>query len=207
MEKQIFKRKIGILGGTFNPIHNGHIALAKSALKAEALDEVILMPSGESYLKSHMQVLDAKNRYEMVKLAVKDEPFLSVSDMEIMRPGNTYTYETLTQLKQNAPDDIFYFIVGADNLFSMESWKRPEEIFANCILLVAVRDNMNKYCLSKKCSELKNKFQADIRLLPFENTPISSTQIRERVSQGLGIMDLVPKQVDNYIRKQGFYKD
>ena len=205
MENHFFRRKTGILGGTFNPIHNGHIALAKTALEAETLDEVILMPSGQSYLKSQMQVLDAKNRYEMVKLAVKEEPFLSVSDMEIKRPGNTYTYETLLQLKETAPHNQFYFIVGADNLFSIENWKRPEEIFANCILLAAVRDNKSTDRLLEKCCELKDKFQADIRLLPFENTPISSTQIRERVSLGQSISDFVPEPVETYIHKNQFY--
>lgn len=207
MEEKLFRRKTGILGGTFNPIHNGHILLAKTALQAEALDEVILMPSGQSYLKSQMQVLDAKNRYEMVKLAVKDEPFLSVSDMEITRPGNTYTYETLVQLKEVAPDDILYFIVGADNLFFIENWKKPEKIFSNCILLAAVRDNRDTNCLSEKCNELKKRYQADIRLLPFNNTPISSTQIRERVSLGQSILDLVPEAVESYIRKNHFYEN
>ena len=197
--------RIGILGGTFNPIHNGHLKLAEAARKAEQLDKILIMPSGHSYLKSHMQVLDGQKRYEMVKLAVSDIPYLSASDMEIMRAGNTYTYETLALLKKQYPDDIFYFIMGADNLFSIENWVKPEEIFANCIILVAVRNHMDDDCLKAKAEELKARFLADIRLLPFDAVAISSTQIRNCVLNGEPIDTLVPKKVASYIRKQHLY--
>ena len=197
--------RIGILGGTFNPIHNGHLKLAEAARKAEQLDKILIMPSGHSYLKSHMQVLDGQKRYEMVKLAVSDIPYLSASDMEIIRAGNTYTYETLTLLKKQYPDDIFYFIMGADNLFSIENWVKPEVIFANCIILVAVRNHMDDDCLKAKAEELKARFLADIRLLPFDAVSISSTQVRNCVLNGEPIDTLVPKKVASYIRKQHLY--
>ena len=202
-----FRRKIGILGGTFNPIHNGHLFLAKTALTAEELDEVILMPTGKSYLKSKIQMPDAQKRFEMIKLAIENEPFLTVSDMEINRPGNTYTFETLIELKTKTPDTNFYFIICADNLFSIEYWKKPEVIFRHCILLVAERDQTDTQMLIEKSRELEKKFGAKIHILPFKNTPISSTQIRERIISGQSIDGLVPQSVEAYIKETSLYQD
>lgn len=200
-------KKIGILGGTFNPIHNGHILLAKTAYMSEKLDEVIFMPSGKSYLKSQMQVLNADERYHLISLAIREETCFSVSDMEIMRPGNTYTYETLLELKQLAPLNTYYFIIGADNLFSIEYWKEPAIIFSNCILLVAVRDDKDIAALIPKIEELKTRFNADIHLLPFKNTPISSTEIRQRIAKGESISEMVPQNVEHYIINHNLYRN
>ncbi len=200
-------QKIGILGGTFNPIHNGHLLLAQTAREAFSLDSVLVMPSGQSYLKANKQVLEGHIRYEMVKLAVSDMPYLIPCDMEIKRPGNTYTYETLYALKDIYPDTVFYFIIGADNLFSIENWVKPKEIFANCVLLVAVRNDIDKESLLEKAEELKSRFSADIRLLPFQNTPISSTQIRECVKKGEAIGSYVPERVASYICEHHLYQN
>ena len=200
--------RIGILGGTFNPIHNGHLKLAEAARKAEQLDKILIMPSGHSYLKSHMQVLDGQKRYEMVKLAVSDIPYLSASDMEIMRAGNTYTYETLALLKKQYPDDIFYFIMGADNLFSIENWVKPEEIFANCIILVAVRNHMDDDCLKAKAEELKASFGTKIQLLPMEEFNISSNRIRSFCKENnvAAVKNQIPIAVYEYIVEHGLYQ-
>ena len=114
-------RKIGIMGGTFNPIHNGHVALADAAYKTFSLDKVLFMPSGNSYMKQH--VLDNSKRVSMVSKAIESISYFELSTIEVERFGNTYTSETLQQLTQQNPDVQYYFIMGADSLFHIEKWK------------------------------------------------------------------------------------
>ena len=130
--------KVGIMGGTFNPIHNGHIALAQSAYKTLALDKVLFMPSGKSYMKN--RVLDARQRIAMIDRAISPYPYFELSTIEVERAGNTYTSETLRLLNQQNPQIHYYFIMGADSLFHIETWKDPEIIFSLSTLVCAVRD-------------------------------------------------------------------
>ncbi|MBR4759887.1 MAG: nicotinate-nucleotide adenylyltransferase, partial [Lachnospiraceae bacterium] len=117
------KNKIGIMGGTFNPIHNGHITMAKSALDQYELDEVIFMPAGLQWMKKDSpDWMDAEMRYEMTALAVADKPHFRASRMEIDRPGNTYTYETLEILHKEQPEADYYYIIGTDTLANMPKW-------------------------------------------------------------------------------------
>ena len=125
--------KIGILGGTFNPIHNGHLLLAEQARCFYGLDQVLFIPSGCSYMKRQEEILPGEIRFQMVQLAIADNPYFCVSDMEIVREGNSYTCETITRLHAQYPEDELYYIVGADTLFQMEFWKNPEQIFTQCI--------------------------------------------------------------------------
>ena len=120
--------KIGIMGGTFNPIHNGHIALANAAYKEFSLDKILFMPSGKSYMKQH--VLDDAKRVIMVQKAIEAIPYFELSTLEVERSGNTYTSETLQQLTQQNPEVHYYFIMGADSLFHIETWKNPDIIFS-----------------------------------------------------------------------------
>ena len=130
--------KIGIMGGTFNPIHNGHIALAQKAYEDLKLDKVLFMPSGTSYLKQN--VLSAKHRVEMVRRAILPYSYFELSLIEVNRAGNTYTYETLQQLKCENPNIEYYFIIGADSLFNIDGWKCPERLLKTCTILAAYRD-------------------------------------------------------------------
>ena len=125
--------KIGILGGTFNPIHNGHLLLAEQARCFYGLDQVLFIPSGCSYMKRQEEILPGEIRFQMVQLAIADNPYFCASDMEIVREGNSYTCETITRLHAQYPEDELYYIVGADTLFQMEFWKNPEQIFTQCI--------------------------------------------------------------------------
>ena len=131
--------KIGILGGTFNPIHNGHLLLAEQARCFYGLDQVLFIPSGCSYMKRQEEILPGEIRFQMVQLAIADNPYFCVSDMEIVREGNSYTCETITRLHAQYPEDELYYIVGADTLFQMEFWKNPEQIFTQCITAASVR--------------------------------------------------------------------
>lgn len=198
--------KIGIMGGTFSPIHTGHLLLAQWALEEARLDHVIFMPTGRSYMKQD-STLDGHHRLQMVQLAIEGNPDFSVSDLEIKRGGNTYTYQTLIELKEIYPEDDFFFITGADCLFAIEKWKSPDLIFQNCTLIAAARNGESLSVMQTKAAELTEKFQASIILLQFPNIEISSTAIRNMVAKGeRSIRYLVPDAVEAYIRKENLYR-
>lgn len=199
-------RKIGILGGTFNPIHIGHLILAERAREEYGLDEVIIMPSGVSYLKADEKILDGDTRMKMVVLAVKSNPYFSVCDMEIRRPGNTYTCDTLKALTSVAPEDEYYFIIGADTLYGMDTWRNPAEIFSCCHILAAVRNKATIDELSVKIAEYREKFNASIDILNTTDVDISSRMIRSLVHEGHSIRYYVPDEVNNYILEHDLYK-
>ena len=136
------KKKVGIMGGTFNPIHLGHLIIAEEAFEAYNLDEVLFVPSGISYMKDPLEVLDAKKRVHMTGLAIEDNPHFALSTIEIDRDGNSYSYETLETLRKQNPNTEYYFLVGADTLFALETWKHPEILLPSCTILVAVRNGV-----------------------------------------------------------------
>lgn len=200
--------KIGLLGGTFNPIHTGHIALGLCAYKELNLDIVIFMSSGKSYLKSDIVMPSREVRFEMTKLAVSDYPFFEASDIEIKREGNTFTCDTLKELHEIYPDSDIYFIIGADTLFSMETWRAPEYIFANSIIVAAARGDyiLNDY--KEKIKYLNEKFNANIILLNFDKIDISSSNIREDLindSTRAQALNQLPDKVSDYIIKNHLY--
>lgn len=178
------KNKIGIMGGTFNPIHNGHIKLAECALEQYGLSHVIFIPDNVAYHKNESDMASADMRYEMTRLAIEGNERFSVSDIDIKRAGSTYTYETLHELKMMMPNDSFYFIIGADSLFMFDTWKNPDIISKECTILAAARDDAEKSDMTDKIVELKSKFDSDIRLIDFEKIDISSTEIRNRIRSG-----------------------
>ncbi len=198
-------KKIGFLGGTFNPIHTGHLMIAESAREYLGLEKVIFIPSGCSYMKAGMDIPDAAIRLEMTELAVADNPFFAVSDMEIKRAGNTYTYETIHHLHTENPDTEIVFIVGADTLFTIELWKAPERIFAGASIAAAVRDDKNPLEMQKQMAYLSDKYQAKIHLLPVKNIEISSTDIREQAKNGKSLRYMIPDAVREYILKHEIY--
>ena len=206
MERTEAKRKIGILGGTFNPIHNGHLQIAQQAKDYLSLDEMFLMPSGNSYMKKASEILSGEIRSEMVQLAVEEYEGMYLSKMEVNRSGATYTYETLQLLHQQYPETEFYFLVGGDSLFSISNWKNPDMIFQHWTLVVATRDDKTSDCLKQQMAMLKREFQAEIILLPEHLITISSSDIRERIKKGQSIEGLVPPKVDEYIRKNRLYE-
>lgn len=199
------KRKIGIMGGTFDPIHIGHLILAETAKAMYNLDVVYVMPNGNPKYKSHRNVTDAKIRMEMVNLAIEDNSNLAISDMEVRRDGYTYTYETLQLLKQENPDDEIYFILGADSLFSIDSWKCPELIAPNCIILIANRDRVEEHRLHTQTLYLKEKYGMHIDFLDCPCLDISSQMLREMVAKGRSIRYYVPEKVRQYIIEKGLY--
>lgn len=200
-------RRIGILGGTFNPVHIGHMLLAEWVWDTLALDEVWFMPTGCSYLKTNADILPGRERLRMTELATQDHPFFRSVDLEVVREGYTYSYETLEQLKRQYPQNEFFFIVGADCLFGIENWKNPRRIFDACTLAAAVRAETGMEDMERKKAELELKFGAKIILVPFISMSVSSTEIRRRIEKGLSVRYLVPEKVLHYIDEKGFYRE
>lgn len=203
MEK--YKKKVGIMGGTFNPIHLGHLLLAETARETFLLDEIMFIPSGHPYMKEIKDVADKKVRLEMTKLAISNNPDFSLSSMEVEREGNTYTFETLLKLKEQHPTTAFYFILGADSLYGLELWKHPEIICSHCVILAAVRDNKKPKDLHVQIEYLEGKYHAKIKLLPLKEITISSTDIRSRIKHRKSIRYLVPDKVIDYIKENNVY--
>ncbi len=197
--------RIGILGGTFNPIHLAHLLIAESAGDYLGLEEVIFIPSGRSYMKADIRMPDAGVRYEMTRLAVSDNPLFSVSDLEMRRAGNTYTYETVEQLKELYPDKELCFIVGADTLFTMDTWMYPERIFQATSVAVAVRNDKSRPEVRTQMTHLAERYQAEICLLPIMNLEISSSDIRTRLSAGQSVRYMLPETVREYILNHQIY--
>lgn len=203
MEK---RRQVGIMGGTFNPIHYGHLLLAETAYHQFSLDEVLIMPTKNTYYKNMSSLENEQNRIDMVSIAIEDNPNFTLSKEEINREGTTYTVETLTNLTAANPDCDYYFIMGADSLYHIESWREPEKILSMATILVAGRESHGTgNALDSQIEYLENKFDADIRPLHSPIVEISSNDIRRRVREGKSLRYLLPEGVREYIYDKGLY--
>lgn len=194
------------MGGTFNPVHTGHLLLAEWAGSEAGLDEIWFIPNGVSYMKAAQEVVPAADRLRMTELAAEGNEHFRCLDLEVKRGGYTYSYETLEELSGACPGDEFYFILGADCLFTLENWKCPGRIFACCKLIAAVRDDVSMEELKEKKAELERRFGGEILLLPFVRLSISSTEIRERLRQGKSVRYMTPDRVLAYIEEKGLYR-
>lgn len=199
--------RIGIMGGTFDPIHIGHLLLAQYAMEEKGLDEIWFIPTGFSYMKEGRKIVPPLERFRMTYLAVEDNDRMRCLDTEVMRAGRTYSYETLEELGRKYPEHLFYFIFGADCLFTIENWKYPERIFASAHIIAAVRGDADMDAMEQKAAELVHQYHGEIELLPFLNLELSSTDIRRRVGEGKSIRHMVPDSVLKYIKEKGFYQN
>ncbi len=197
------KGRIGILGGTFDPVHCAHMIIARTALEQYGLNEVWLMTGGNPPHKRDNGVTPAQIRHEMVKLAAADERGLIPCDYEVNKVSYSYTAETLTELNEKYPETEFYFIIGEDSLRDFGSWYHPETIAHSCVMLVYPRAKGSE--LWKTVSETAKRFDADIRALNAPLLEISSTLIRQRAAQGMSVRYLVPDKVEKYIRENNLY--
>ena len=200
------KKRVGIMGGTFNPIHLGHLIIAEAAYEAYNLDEVLFVPSGVSYMKDQSEILDAKKRVHMTGLAIEDNPHFALSTIEIDRDGNSYSYETLETLRKQNPNTEYFFLVGSDTLFALETWKHPEILLPSCTILVAVRDGVPMEKMQEHAKYLEEKFGGSIQLLTTPNIEISATDIRNRLSKNRNVKYFVPDAVLDFINKYDLYK-
>ncbi len=200
------KKRVGIMGGTFNPIHLGHLIIAEAAYEAYNLDEVLFVPSGVSYMKDQSEILDAKKRVHMTGLAIEDNPHFALSTIEIDRDGNSYSYETLETLRKQNPNTEYFFLVGSDTLFALETWKHPEILLPSCTILVAVRDGVPMEKMQEHAKYLEEKFGGSIKLLTTPNIEISATDIRNRLAANRDVKYFVPDSVLEFIHKYDLYK-
>lgn len=202
---ELTRKKVGILGGTFDPIHTGHLILAEAAYESFSLDYVLIMPNGNPPHKAGQVNASMADRTHMVELAVADNPHLRVSDFEKTPQDYHYTYETLEFLKREHPDTEYYFILGADSLVHFHTWMEPQRICDACHILAATRDHMESEEMKGRIQGLVDTFGARISPMETPNIDISSNMIRERVHMGRSIRYYVPTAVEEYIYKKGLY--
>ena len=199
MDKTDRYKQVGIFSGSFNPVHNGHVALASYIVSHSNLDELWMLVSPQNPLKTGREQVDAWQRVEMLKLALKDYyPIIKASDYELSLPTPTYTYETLQQLSQDFPDCRFSLIIGADNMLVFKRWFRWQDIITKYRIIVYPRNDIDMYQMQQ---EFDNRM--DIIEAPLFN--ISSTMIRNKVAHGEDISQYVDTEVANYIKKHHLY--
>lgn len=202
------RRRVGIMGGTFDPIHIGHLILAECAYEQFQLDTVRFLPSGNPPHKAdRSDGASDEERLEMVSLAIQDNPHFSLDTGEMCRSGFTYTSDTLVSLRRQYPDTDYYFIIGADSLLSFDTWRNPDVICRNCILLTAVRNHLPADVMEEKMDELREKYGAEIHLLQSPDIDISSTDLRIRNRRGFSLRYYVPDAVLAYIEKNKIYHE
>lgn len=198
------KRRVGIMGGTFDPIHYGHLRAADEAHAAFGLSEVLFVPTGQPPHKSNQQITPAEDRYVMAVLATAECPYFSVSRIEIDRAGRSYTIDTLHELRGMSEycDSEFYFITGLDAVMDIMTWKDPQAIVKMCKFVAVSRYGFTH----KRLEELPPDLRGAIIPLEIPLLAISSTQLRDRVSRNSSIRFLVPPAVESYIKKKSLYK-
>jgi nicotinate-nucleotide adenylyltransferase len=199
--------KIGIMGGTFNPIHLAHLIMAEHAYEQFSLDKILFMPSKNPPHKPQTDIISDLYRSRMVQLAIEDNPHFEFSSLEIDREGTTYTFETLEDLSKKYPDNEYYFILGADSLFTIEHWRNPGRIFELSQVIAAGRDHLSDEEMIKQIAYISTKFYANIHLLRTPNMDISSQMLREKIRLGQSIRYYVPKEVEEYILEHKLYKE
>ena len=193
--------RVGVLGGTFDPVHRGHLALARAARDELGLDEVLFVPAGQPWRKAGRIVAPAGHRLAMLRLALEGEAEFRVETLELDRPGPSYTADTLEALRAARPDDEMFLVLGEDALADLPNWVRPERILELATLAVARRE-VGPRAAGERLPGLSER----VVWLKMPLVPVSATAIRERVRRGEPIGDMVPPAVAAYIRERGLYR-
>ncbi|GKS57456.1 putative nicotinate-nucleotide adenylyltransferase [Nitrospira sp.] len=222
------QRKLGILGGTFNPIHRCHLVLAREIRARLALDEILFIPTGDPPHKADGHLASAEHRLAMVRLAIEDVPGFDLSDIEIRRPGRSYSIDTLTALRKDLEADTeLFFCIGLDAFLDFESWRQPDDLLRTCDFVVVSRPGTRFESLSTLTilSPLDlSRLQAldsggidqlslplpsgrSLHLLTITPCPVSASMIRTRIGQGLAVEGLLPPPVERYIIRAGLYQE
>lgn len=199
--------RIGIMGGTFNPIHIGHLIAANEVREKFGLDKVLFIPTGMPPHKPDSEVIDPERRFMMVKLAVGSNAAFEASRIEIDREGCTYTVNTLLELREMYDSETsFFFIIGADVVPELTTWREFEKVFGLCEFIAVLRPGCSESGFIDGIRQLREKWGAMIHPVQSRLIGVSSTEIRDRVMKGASIKYLVPEAVENYIRENGLYK-
>lgn len=196
--------KIGVFGGTFDPVHNGHLAIAEEVKTQLAVTEVWFVPAGQPWLKTGRTISTREQRVAMVEMAIAGKPYFKLSKLEVAKPGPSYTIDTIAELKQQLKSAELFFIMGWDSLNNLPLWKESSRLIKICRLVAIPRPGNpppNLTVLEKALPGLSE----NVVMLDKPNLDISATAIRDRVTKGLPIDGMVPEAVANYIRRNRLY--
>ena len=200
------RKKIGILGGTFDPFHKGHFMMAESAHKQFDLDEVWIMPNGNPPHKRNQEKTEFHIRCEMVQLAIADAPYMQLCSVEGSDDCYHYTYQTLGQFKTQFPEYELYFIIGADSLYDFPKWRKPEEISKLCTLLVACRDEAGISELEEQAAQIHDALGTQIHVMQSPRVDAASSEIRKMIAKDMDVSAYLHEAVYEYIQKEQLYK-
>ncbi|MFH1612826.1 MAG: nicotinate-nucleotide adenylyltransferase [bacterium] len=191
--------KWGILGGTFNPIHNGHLIIAKEIQEIFSLEKILFIPSANPPHKK-IEIIDKSHRFNMVKLAISSNPNFSISDIEMKKSGKSYSIETIQKLKKKYPVIDFYFIIGIDAFLEIFKWKKALKLISICNFIVINRQGY-------KLEDISEKVKKQVIIQEISNIDISSSKIRTLIKNKKSIKYLVPEKVEQYIEIKGIYQN
>lgn len=198
--------KVGVLGGSFDPVHVGHLALARAALDGLKLAKVLFVPAGRPRFKMRRHLASETARLDMLRLALLGEPRFEVSTVDLERSGVSYTVDALTDLKRKLGEDTkLYFLLGADALTELPTWRQPERILEMCYLVTAARPGYPDPDLERLERALPQA-RGRVIVLPGIYVDVSATEIRRRLAAGQSVAGLVPSAVEQYIKERGLYR-
>jgi len=201
------KMKIGIMGGTFDPIHVGHLILGETAYEQFGLSNVLFMPAGNPpHKRDRIGRATDEQRLEMIRRAIENNPHFEISLIEMNPEGYSYTYRTLERLNEENPYIEYYFIIGADSLFDFEMWKEPARICMAAKIVVAARNHTNDLLLDEKMQNLSRKYNGSFLKLDSLNIDISSNMLRSWIAEERTIKYYVPDSVISYITEKNIYR-
>lgn len=196
---------IAVFGGSFNPIHKGHIKLIEEARKLIDIDKVLLIPTGVTPHKSNNEMVSSNHRLNMCRLATDSYSYISVSDIEIKRQGKSYTYLTLNSLKEIYPNDTIYLIMGADMFLSLQTWKNAEELLNGLNVITCLRDEISYTELLNQAEALK-EYKTTSYIIKKNVMDVSSTDVRYKLKNNINISQLIDEKVANYIAENNLYR-
>ncbi len=198
--------RIGILGGTFDPIHLGHVSLGEAAIAAGSLEKLMVIPTKLQPFKLDKKITDGSHRLAMTRLAFEGQTAVEVSDYELSHEGISYTYDTLAGLSLLYPSTSLFFITGTDAFLYMDQWYKGEDILKGFSFLVAARPGYKSEELAKKIDQYQSLYGCEIILIRDRMPDISSTQIKENLQKGLSVSQFLPPMVERYIYDKGLYR-
>lgn len=197
---------IGIYGGTFNPLHNGHVMVIKEAIRQYGdIEKIVLMPNNAPAYKESRYIASPEDRIAMLKLITKENPELAISDMEIKRGGYTYTYDTLKEISGQNPKLKIYFIIGSDSFVTINKWSKYKEILKMCTLLVARREDSPEEINAFHDKLMRDVSYAKVCFLKVEPYEAASSDIRKSISEGKFPDDIMPASIVKYIKENKLY--
>lgn len=199
-------KRIGVFGGSFNPVHIGHLTIAQDAVEQLELDRLIFMPAAVPPHKQDKVLADGNHRLEMLRLATESNPGFEVSEMELQRGGVSYTFDTMTQIQNEHPDAELFFIIGLDSLPELHLWRNVNELLELCTVVPFARGGEDPTLVTEKI-QLSNEWKKRLleRMIRIHEIEVSSSEIRMRVAEGLSIRYLVPPEVEMYIAEHHLY--